>query len=103
MGASLVLSRRIIMPIGIFNGNSRHMQYMRELQEEAAMAEREKQLEALHDEDRAAYQELIALDPDGGEAWYDDDNNIPALGSTRERIKLVRARINDLKAERGMQ
>jgi len=90
------------MPIGIFNGNSRHAQYMRELQEEAAKVEREKQHEALHEEDQAAYQELIALDPDGGEAWYDDDNNIPAFGSTRERIRLVRARIDELKAERGL-
>ena len=54
--------------------------------------EQEAKREALQKEDWLAYQELIELDPEGGEAWFDDDANIPERGNTRERINLVRAR-----------
>ena len=90
------------MPTGISNGNSHHMQRLRiELREQIDEAQHKAKLEALHAEDKAAYRELIALDLEGGEAWYDDDNNVPAFGSTRERIKIVRARIEYLKSQRG--
>jgi len=54
--------------------------------------ERKTKRESLHEEDRLAYQELLKLDPEGGEAWFDDPANIPEIGSARERINLVRAR-----------
>jgi len=82
--------------IGVTNGNSAHVRrYLADLQDNAAHAAYLKDqefLEALHEEDRLAYQELIKLDPEGGEAWFDDPANIPEFGSTRERINLVRAR-----------
>ncbi len=48
---------------------------------------------------RKLYQQLIALDPDGGEAWFDDDNNIPDFGLPADRNKLLRARIAELEAD----
>lgn len=72
-----------------------------ELREYWSESHYDERLEKLREEDHAAYQELIEIDPENGEAWYDDDKNVPVFGSRRDRIKLVRARIDELKQEAG--
>lgn len=89
------------MPTGIYNGNSYHAQrYFEEQSEsfwEKLKADREERLLALQEEQHAVYLELLEADPEGGEAWFDDNENIPEFGSIRERIRLMRARIDYLK------
>lgn len=55
------------------------------------------QLLTLRNRDADAYLELLELDPDGGEAWFDDNDNVPEHGSVLERIKLIEAHIAELK------
>lgn len=43
-----------------------------------------------------ALAELAEIDPNGWEAWYDDDNNVPAYGLVSERAMLIRTRIAEL-------
>lgn len=42
------------------------------------------------------YCRLIELDPLGGEAWYDDNENVPERGLIDERITLLKMRIEEL-------
>lgn len=44
-----------------------------------------------------AIRELMELDPDGWEAWYDDDNNVPAFGPEDERLRILEARVKELR------
>lgn len=89
---------------GIMNGNSHLSQRLREIEQDtnrdALQSQKQEMLEQLYAEDKAVYRELLQVDPDGGEAWYDDDANIPNYGSTRERIRLVRARVEFLKSQK---
>lgn len=77
------------MPIGIYNGNSRHMQYMRELEEEAR-----KQKVCLALDLGDALNELRELDPRGWEKWYDE--NVPDGATYAEILPLVQARVAEL-------
>ena len=54
-------------------------------------------LEAAHEATaKKLYRRLLELDPENGEAWYDDDNNVPNYGSTYERCQILRRRIVEL-------
>jgi len=46
----------------------------------------------------AALDELARLDPNW-EAWYDDDNNVPQMGTNWERLKILERRIAELRAQ----
>jgi len=93
------------MPTGISNGSHNVSRSQREFlaywKEAGAKEEREKRLRALQVEQYRAYQELLKLDPEGGEAWFDDDANVPAFGSIRERIEILKTRIRELREVRS--
>lgn len=47
-----------------------------------------------------ARDELIKLDPEGWEAWWDSDE-MPDWCSYRDRARIIRARIDKIKAEKS--
>jgi len=96
------------MPTGISNGNHNHNRSHREFvkywEEEGYKADLKARQDALDEDLKRAYQALIAIDPEGGEAWYDDDDNVPLVANTlrerQERIDLVLARVEELEAKK---
>jgi len=56
---------------------------------------------SLTEEERRVYQELLEVDPNG-EAWFDDNDNIPEYGSRVERIRLMRERIAEIEYKNKM-
>lgn len=77
----------------------RHMNFVLDWRDNLR-AEQEKERERRRmdeiEEEARTYAKLIELDPEGGEAWFDDDNNVPAWGLRVERIKIMKARIQEL-------
>jgi len=47
---------------------------------------------------RALMARLVALDPDGWEAWYDDDENVPEGSSISTYRRILEERIAELEA-----
>lgn len=85
-------------PIGINNGNSFVHRHFLEIQAEANRNARSGKLEA---EELEWIYKLIDVDPEGGAKWYDNDENVPAWGTRRARIELIKARIKQLEADDG--
>ena len=71
-----------------------------ELREELRQQVQERRMTKLHEKACSLYTRLVELDPEGGEAWYDDDDNVPAFGPVRERIVILERRIAQLETGR---
>jgi hypothetical protein len=52
----------------------------------------------LDEQVRMALGELKELDPNW-EAWYDDNDNVPEWGTSSERLRILRERIDDLRKQ----
>jgi hypothetical protein len=63
------------------------------------MEERDIQVDAIRFGLGDAMAKLRQLDPKGWEAWYDDDNNVPAIATMAELLDIVQARCETLRAE----
>lgn len=59
--------------------------------------EKQKKRDALEADMAQAIDELADLDPEGWEAWWDNDKNIPVTGKLSEFTQIVRNRITELK------
>lgn len=77
-------------------------QDQRNQQEHEYWLQHEARMKALLYQSQEAYQHLIELDPIGGEVWFDNDDNVPELGSIKNRIELIQFRIDLLIALRNL-
>jgi hypothetical protein len=81
-----------------------HMRYMMDWKSDLAEKQEEEARRKLKEywegEQAKLMQRLVSLDPDGWEAWYDDDMNVPAFGYINERCVLLEARVKELETLR---
>jgi hypothetical protein len=59
-------------------------------------------IEQMSERQTILYHELLSLDL-AGEAWFDDNNNVPEYGGLRERINILEKRIADLKIPQPLE
>lgn len=58
---------------------------------------RQARADALHVREHELYLEMRSLDPNG-EAWFDDDANVPEFGTRTQRIQILEKRIAELRS-----
>ncbi len=75
------------------------MEWNEKLKEEQAQEVQRKRQAELLCQQADVMDELMSIDPQGWEAWYDDDRNVPAYGTVTERIEILRKRVAELKAQ----
>ena len=74
----------------------RHVLDFREKLEKDQAKERQRKIEVT----QVLYCRLIELDPVGGEAWFDDNENVPEFGTVDARIAILEKRISELEEDK---
>lgn len=91
--------------VGLFNGNWRRVYaanliYERNAHAEYLVMSKQKMASAYWQQRWSnALDCLRTEDPQGWEAWYDNDNNVPAESNNRKFATLVEARVKELTGE----
>ncbi len=74
--------------------------YRREIRQEIEDAQNKQYHESWLKQEEEAIQFCVAIEgPEAFMAWYENDNNIPPIGSVVKRVELLRAHWQELKAD----